>query len=159
MIDKTNDIPLVSSELIEHHGLKWCCIDQLEENIKCHMPVVVNTDISTGPGIHWICIVEIDEVAFIIDPLGPDNFRPYDELMFKQFSEMGLKPVFYNGKFQFKSSTVCGYFSMLIANELIKLKKRKYHYTIEDADKVVNQAFGRTADKGDLETIIEYWGL
>ena len=161
MIDKTNDIPLVSSELIEHHGLKWCCIDQIGEKgrLECRIPIVVNTDLSTGHGIHWICMVEIDDVVFIIDPLGPKNYRLYDDFMFGQFDSMKLKPVFYDGKFQFNNSTVCGYFSMLIANELIKLKKRKYHYTLDDASEIVHSIFGKTADKGDLQTIIEYWEL
>lgn len=159
MVKKTNDIPLVSNELIEHYGLKWCCVDELSKNIQCRVPVVVNTDVSTGPGIHWICMVEIDKNMFIIDPLGHDNYRLYDDMMFKQIREAGLKPVFYSGRFQFKDSTVCGYYSMLIANELKKLKRRNHYYTMQDANELVKGIFGKTADVGDLQTIVDYWGL
>ena len=63
------------------------------DNIKLTFkdPLIVNTDISSGPGIHWIVLYPVKEICYIIDPLGENNFRPYDKIMIDKINEFGLK--------------------------------------------------------------------
>ena len=63
------------------------------DNIKLTFkdPLIVNTDISSGPGIHWIVLYPVKEICYIIDPLGENNFRPYDKIMIDRINEFGNK--------------------------------------------------------------------
>ena len=87
------------------------------DNIKLSYkePLIMNTDISSGPGIHWIVLYPVDKVCYIFDPLGENNFRPYDKIMIEKINEYDLKIKFYPGRIQFKNSNLCGYFSIMIA--------------------------------------------
>ena len=63
------------------------------DNIKLSYkePLIMNTDISSGPGIHWIVLYPVDKVCYIFYPLGENNFRPYDKIMIEKLNDYDLK--------------------------------------------------------------------
>ena len=115
-VNKSTD--LINSEDIKRNNLKWSMVDNIKLSYK--EPLIMNTDISSGPGIHWIVLYPVKEICYIIDPLGENNFRPYDKIMIDKINEFGLKIKFYPGRIQFKNSNLCGYFSIMIAKYLKK---------------------------------------
>ena len=124
------------------------------DNIKLTFkdPLIVNTDISSGPGIHWIVLYPVKEICYIIDPLGENNFRPYDKLMIDQINDFGLKIKFYPGRIQFKNSNLCGYFSIMIAKYLKK-------YEPDNPIHLINELFGLKADNNDIKQLINHFGV
>ena len=123
------------------------------DNIKLTFkdPLIVNTDISSGPGIHWIVLYPVKDICYIIDPLGENNFRPYDKLMIDRIHEFGLKIKFYPGRIQFKNSNLCGYFSIMIAKYLKK-------YEPDNPIHLINELFGLKADNNDIKQLINHFG-
>lgn len=123
------------------------------DNIKLTFkdPLIVNTDISSGPGIHWIVLYPVKEICYIIDPLGENNFRPYDKLMIDRINDYGLKINFYPGRIQFKNSNLCGYFSIMIAKYLKK-------YEPDNPIHLINELFGLKADNNDIRQLIKHFG-
>ena len=124
------------------------------DNIKLYhkVPLIVNTDLSSGPGIHWIVLYPVDNICYIFDPLGENNFRPYDNIMINKIREYGLKFKFYPGRFQFKNSNLCGYFSIMIAKYLKK-------YEPETPFNIINDLFGLTPDNNDIKALINHFGV
>ena len=63
------------------------------DNIKLYHkePLIVNTDLSSGPGIHWIVLYPVDNICYIFDPLGENNYRLYDNIKINKIREYGLK--------------------------------------------------------------------
>ena len=86
-INKSTD--LINSEDIKKNNLKWSMVDNIKLSYK--EPLIMNTDISSGPGIHWIVLYPVDKVCYIFDPLGENNFRPYDKIMIEKLNDYGLK--------------------------------------------------------------------
>lgn len=124
------------------------------DNIKLTFkdPLIVNTDISSGPGIHWIVLYPVKDICYIIDPLGENNFRPYDKIMIDRINEFGLKIKFYPGRIQFKNSNLCGYFSIMIAKYLKK-------YEPDNPIHLINELFGLKADNNDIRQLINHFGV
>lgn len=124
------------------------------DNIKLTFkdPLIVNTDISSGPGIHWIVLYPVKDICYIIDPLGENNFRPYDKIMIDIINDYGLKIKFYPGRIQFKNSNLCGYFSIMIAKYLKK-------YEPDNPIHLINELFGLKADNNDIKQLINHFGV
>lgn len=124
------------------------------DNIKLTFkdPLIVNTDISSGPGIHWIVLYPVKEICYIIDPLGENNFRPYDKILIDRINEFGLKIKFYPGRIQFKNSNLCGYFSIMIAKYLKK-------YEPDNPFNLINELFGLKADNNDIKQLINHFSV
>ena len=124
------------------------------DNIKLTFkdPLIVNTDISSGPGIHWIVLYPVKEICYIIDPLGENNFRPYDNILIDRINDYGLKIKFYPGRSQFKNSNLCGYFSIMIAKYLKK-------YEPDNPIHLINELFGLKADNNDIKQLINHFGI
>ena len=122
------------------------------DNIKLTFkdPLIVNTDISSGPGIHWIVLYPVKEICYIIDPLGENNFRPYDKIMIEKLNSYDLKIKFYPGRIQFKNSNLCGYFSIMIAKYLKK-------YEPDEPFTLINELFGLKADNNDIRQLINHF--
>ena len=147
-INKSTD--LISSEDIKRNNLKWSMVDNIKLSYK--EPLIMNTDISSGPGIHWIVLYPVDKVCYIFDPLGENNFRPYDKIMIDKINEYELKIKFYPGRIQFKNSNLCGYFSIMIAKYLKK-------YEPDEPFKLINELFGLKPDNNDIKQLIKYFGV
>ena len=147
-INKSTD--LINSEDIKKNNLKWSMVDNIKLSYK--EPLIMNTDISSGPGIHWIVLYPVDKVCYIFDPLGENNFRPYDKIMIDKINEYDLKIKFYPGRIQFKNSNLCGYFSIMIA----KYSKK---YEPDEPFKIINELFGLKPDNNDIKQLIKHFGV
>ena len=156
ILNKLNALPLVSSDDIARRRLQWASIDNFAQYLtRANIPCVTNTDISTSEGIHWITLVRVSKTVCIIDPLGPDNERPYDDMMFGAIRDLNCDAHIFPHKFQLASSSSCGYFAMYVA-ELIKSLAKP---TPQSIDNAVERAFGDSADTGDLQRIAAYFHL
>ena len=147
-VNKSTD--LINSEDIKKNNLKWSMVDNIKLSYK--EPLIMNTDISSGPGIHWIVLYPVDKVCYIFDPLGENNFRPYDKIMIDRINDYGLKIKFYPGRIQFKNSNLCGYFSIMIAKYLKK-------YEPDNPIHLINELFGLKADNNDIRQLINHFGV
>ena len=147
-INKSTD--LINSEDIKRNNLKWSMVDNIKLSYK--EPLIMNTDISSGPGIHWIVLYPVDKVCYIFDPLGENNFRPYDKIMIDKINDYDLKIKFYPGRIQFKNSNLCGYFSIMIAKYLKK-------YEPDQPFKLINELFGLKPDNNDIKQLIKHFGV
>ena len=65
-VNKSTD--LINSEDIKRNNLKWSMVDNIKLSYK--EPLIMNTDISSGQGIHWIVF------TFGQQNLPQNNFRP-----------------------------------------------------------------------------------
>ena len=147
-VNKSTD--LINSEDIKRNNLKWSMVDNIKLSYK--EPLIMNTDISSGPGIHWIVLYPVDKVCYIFDPLGENNFRPYDKIMIDKINDYNLKIKFYPGRIQFKNSNLCGYFSIMIAKYLKK-------YEPDQPFKIINELFGLKPDNNDIKQLIKHFGV
>lgn len=147
-VNKSTD--LINSEDIKRNNLKWSMVDNIKLSYK--EPLIMNTDISSGPGIHWIVLYPVDKVCYIFDPLGENNFRPYDKIMIEKLNDYDLKIKFYPGRIQFKNSNLCGYFSIMIAKYLKK-------YEPDEPFKIINELFGLKPDNNDIKQLIKHFGV
>ena len=147
-VNKSTD--LINSEDIKRNNLKWSMVDNIKLTYK--EPLIMNTDISSGTGIHWIVLYPVDKVCYIFDPLGENNFRPYDKIMIDKINDYDLKLKFYPGRIQFKNSNLCGYFSIMIAKYLKK-------YEPDEPFKIINELFGLKPDNNDIKQLIKHFGV
>ena len=147
--------PLVDDRMIQSQGFDFAMADQIGSKLQEGIPLIANTDLSSGQGIHWICIYPKDQYAMIIDPLGSKNFRPNDQIMFEQIEQAGYQPFFWNGKLQTMNSVLCGYFAIYVA----KMIKGANSPSQNDVHDMIDQHFGRTADQEDVKKLISGFGL
>lgn len=83
--------------------------DELVENDRGEGLYIINTDISTGPGKHWVCLFLSDETEYF-DSLG---LAPVEV---KAFLDNRLEPyVFSSQRLQGPNSDVCGDYCILYA--------------------------------------------
>jgi len=124
-------------------------------------PIIVNTDTSNGPGVHWIVALRLPNgEPYVYDPLGPQNNRigsqmiPADVFLNRDFGE---KPHFYPYRSQLKSNSLCGWHAIYVAN-LITEGIQNGLESPQEIDRLIESKFGRTADGGDvrlLETVFD----
>jgi hypothetical protein len=159
MIDNTVQI---NSNDIEQNGLKWCSVDEIGKMLKIGNIFLVNTDLSSGPGIHWLCaccLVDGNQnVLYVVDPLGPENERPNDKVMLDIAHNNNYDVELYPHTIQEKWSVHCGYFSIVVAKLMIWLKKQN-RLTIDDIEKETIKLFGRYADLSDEALLAQLFGL
>jgi hypothetical protein len=100
--------------------------DTLPKKIKKFENGIVNLDISTGPGTHWVCYYNDPDYNFIeyFDPFGEYNYegvRLNDVIIPKtilKYLKSSAKEIRYNSSFlQEPTSTKCGYFCMKYITE------------------------------------------
>lgn len=151
-IDKTD---LISSVDIERNGVPYASVDQIAPKLKLYQPLIVNTDLSSGPGQHWIVAYCVPKTAVIFDSLGAHNFRPNDVVMWKQLKSKGYETTFWRGQSQYDDSVQCGWFSLYTAKILQKHKPK----TVDQAVDVVEHYLGKEADDGDIKKIIKAFGM
>jgi hypothetical protein len=145
---------MISSIDIKKNGIKWASADNFTKILKDREAVIINTDISIGQGIHWIVLYPYENICLIVDSLGKNNNRNNNSLILQTIKENNLKPYIYDGEFQYKDNTLCGWYAIYISN-LINQHKADIRTTI----KMINQIFGRTADDDDIKVLIDAFTL
>jgi hypothetical protein len=91
-------------------------------------------------------------ICYIIDSLGPNNERPYDDIMIETIEDNGLKPKFYPHSFQYLDSSQCGWFSIYVAKLINKNRNANPFKLVEDV-------FGNDADDSDIQKLIDGFGM
>lgn len=67
---------MITSLDIERNGFRWFNIDTIPSALPVGEAVIVNTDRSSGNGVHWMTLVRLNEKTYyLFDPLGPKNER------------------------------------------------------------------------------------
>jgi len=140
---------MISSEDIERNGLTWAMSDNFRLK---RDPVVVNTDITYGAGVHWIVIAPLSDCVYIYDPLGPSNKRatgsglPSDGYIINRLHKQGHQIIkWYPYTSQLKSSSLCGWFSIFVAKILNALGSP----SAAEATAAIHSQFGKRADASD----------
>ena len=143
---------MISSEDLERSKFKWYSVDRIPKIGAT--PFIINTDLQSGPGIHWIAARRYGKKLFIVDSLGPNNYRQNDDVMFSQIRAQGLTPTFYDGKFQQGAkkklgNKACGWYAQVSAT-ILELSP-----TIKEANERLYTLFGRTAGDNDVDTLVD----
>jgi hypothetical protein len=154
-IENKMDYDLINNSDIEQNGLIWASIDNFKNKLKDGLPIIINTDVSTGQGIHWIVLTKIGSNVFIIDSLGRLNKRDNQDILDKTLKELNLTPIYYNGAMQYMDSNLCGYFSIINAYNILKLNE----LSIKNITKMLDDMYGadRIPDEGDIKVILEHF--
>lgn len=117
--------------------------------------IIVNTDVNTGGGIHWITLFKIENILYIYDPLGKSNKRDNQEILNDYAESQQLKIYFYPYETQYKDSSLCGWFSIYVGKVFTQQKPK----TIKECDHIIYTIFGDSADDGDVQKIINAFGI
>jgi len=149
---------MISSADIEENHLQWTMIDKF---VPTRTPIVLNTDTSSGPGIHWIVAFIHQGSGYVFDSLGPHSYRgtsdgqPSDPILRGAFSQVGVKKIhFYPYTSQLESSSLCGWFAIYSASMIRKYLSSYPHASASELDAIIESRFGTSADGGD-ERVLE----
>jgi hypothetical protein len=129
-------------------------VDNFEKYLINNKPFVVNTDVSSGFGIHYIVLCKLDNNCYICDSLGKNNYRPYDNIMLKTIKNNGLNCIWYPFKFQVKTSVKCGWWSIFVCKLIQNLQNKSPQNITENIKKFV----GKTAEISDENVLIKFFG-
>ncbi|GFS92600.1 uncharacterized protein TNCV_1160581 [Trichonephila clavipes] len=94
----------------------WFTIDTLPKKMRKNENGIVNLDILTGDGTHWVCYYNDPKYEFVeyFDPFGEymsDDYELPDEI--EKYLKTSNKHIRYSSNFQQKPSSVkCGYYYM-----------------------------------------------
>ena len=99
---------LVSDKYISKFHIDVISYDEIPQYVKKPSLYVINTDHSSGPGKHWVCIF-VDELKMeYFDSLGDEPVELHD------FLSSQKKPYIYNvRRIQSLTSNVCGAYCIL----------------------------------------------
>lgn len=134
---------LISSNDIIKNGFQWASIDKARSRLKFLTPLIVNTDFSHGPGIHWVLLYQTQESPYCYDPLGSRE----NSTLIRRFIGRDVYICPYTS--QLRDSQLCGYFSLHIAH---KFRDERPH-TNRQCDAIIRREFGPTADLGDVRKL------
>jgi len=150
---------MMSNNDIQKNGYDVEMVDTFEKLLQYDKPFVVNTDVSTGQGIHYICLYKYDENnVFIIDSLGPHNFRPYDKIMFDILRKNHLNFSFYPYKFQTNKSIKCGWWAIWCCHLIDILLKHYDNINPQIITENVVKFVGKTAENYDEFVLAKSFG-
>lgn len=140
--------------------MKWCNSNTIDKCLGTNKPFILNTDVSDGPGIHFITCFEYQpNQLFIIDSLGPKNYRENDNIMFNILDENNYDVKFYQYKFQQKLSNVCGFWAVWCCKIIEQLQDEYENVTPQLITKTLVKMVGKTANKKDVLQLINAFGL
>jgi len=117
--------------------------DKLPKKIQINQFCIVNTDISTGTGIHWYIVLRYSKrILEVFDSLGIDQGRK--EFLQKNFELGGIKEIVFNTtRFQRNDSDTCGKFVLyFVINRLYNLD-HSFHDLLEE---LFNQNLDKNED-------------
>jgi hypothetical protein len=147
---------MISSRDIEANGFEWSYANTIP-SLRIGKPIIVNTDLDGGPGIHWITLVKLaNGVTYIYDPLGARNQRvSSDGTRTTDTITKGKRVAYYPYASQRASTTRCGWFALYVANLIRKLHRGNRTSTPSaiDITNMIKEHFGRSADKKDEEVL------
>jgi hypothetical protein len=132
-------------------------VDNISKELYDGNILIVNTDVSIGGqgGIHYITLFLKNKTCYIVDSLGKDNYRPYDDIMFKQIREKGFRIKFYNGAFQLQDDVNCGKFAIDVCNLINENKKKSF----SEIDEIIKNKFGGKPSVKGIKEIIKDFGI
>jgi len=142
---------MITGQDIYDNGFDYGVADDFVDKLVEDEPLIVNTDISSGPGIHWVVMILKEGMVYIIDSLGPNNYRPYGKMMLQKIVDRGYDYSFYKFRFQ-KNDSLCGWFSIYLSYLYNKEKP------IDPYEMTYNE-FGKSADNQDIMHLIRQFGL
>jgi len=96
--------------------------DRVPKNIKQNHFAIVNTDVSSGSGLHWFCVFRYSSTILeVFDSLGIDDVKK--NVLQKSFQIRGIHEIEFNlTQFQSNDSDSCGKFVLyFIVNRLHNL--------------------------------------
>ena len=150
---------MISSRDIEANGFEWSYANTIP-SLRIGKPIIVNTDLDGGPGIHWITLVKLaNGVTYIYDPLGARNQRvSSDGTRTTDTITKGKRVVFYPYASQRASTTRCGWFALYVANLIRKFMRANPVSAMRklsaiDITNMIKERFGKSADKKDEEVL------
>lgn len=111
----------ITSSDLEKNNVPWAMIDDISKPLaQGEFAIVANTARADEPGIHWICIARLSgPVAYIYDPLGPDNERPHDDVMLAELERAGARRIaWFPSRTQAATSHHCGWLAMAVCKLL-----------------------------------------
>ncbi|KAF8791287.1 hypothetical protein HNY73_006175 [Argiope bruennichi] len=94
-------------------------LDRLPKKMRQFENGIINLDIATGPGTHWVCYYNDPNNSFVeyFDPFGEYVYKILPNVK-KYLQSSGKKEIGYNSNFlQQPSSVKCGYFCMKYISE------------------------------------------
>jgi hypothetical protein len=129
----------ISNVDIENNNIKWASVDTIDTIIKPYTCAICNTDLSANGGKHWFSIITInDNTVYIIDPLGKNNKRSYDNIMYETLKKAGIDNILWcDTKVQMRTSYHCGWFSVYICKYILEPLIKMYY------DKLTPQIISR----------------
>lgn len=149
---------MISSINIENNDIAWCNVDTvqillLDKNVNCF---ILNTDMSTGEGIHWLTCKKIPpNIIYIYDSLGKNNYRKYDDIMIEKIKKCNYKTYIYDNQSQYISSNWCGWYAILCVKYLEPCK------SIQECNQTINYLFDNDKQPTlkDEYTVLSHFGL
>lgn len=122
-------------------------IDNLPKKIYDKHFIIVNTDISEGPGKHWFTLVRLKNTIEYFDSLGVDKQK--QDFICSHFNITGISYVALNKtQLQPLTSSLCGEYVLFYLFE-------RYHNLDLDFDELLNQIFSENFMQND-ETVIKF---
>lgn len=108
--------------------------DNLPKKIKKNCFIICNTDVSTGPGKHWYCIVKLSSTILqCFDSLGIDNTKK--NFIVSNLKQKGIEQIKFNvTQVQSSESDTCGLFVLYF---LIQ----RYHNKDLSFNELMNEIF------------------
>jgi hypothetical protein len=114
-------------------------------------PLIVNTDNTGGPGVHWVVMVKMRDEdhpgVYLYDPLGRNNKRVTSD---GKPSKLKFDWVQWPAS-QLASTDHCGYFAIYVADLIRQVKPR----IPEELGVQLDDAFGTGPDWGDARVAIQ----
>ena len=99
---------------------------------------IVNLDVKTLPGSHWIAIYFSDNIAYYFDSYGLPPRNRY----IRRFMKKNSKAIKYNNIwFQNDFSTTCGYFSLYFLHQCVRDLRKKSLRKLHSRNKKYNELF------------------
>ncbi|MBM3938634.1 MAG: hypothetical protein FJ333_08300 [Sphingomonadales bacterium] len=121
--------------------------DTIPKHFKNRNFIIVNTDISSGPGKHWFCIVKNNGMIECFDSLGVTTAK--QSFLRNHFAIRGITHVTFNvTPVQPLDSTLCGQFVLYFLFE-------RYHNLDMTFDDLLNDIFTLDLERNNTQ-IIEF---
>jgi uncharacterized protein YneF (UPF0154 family) len=133
-------------------GFKWYSANTIPKDLKVGQPIIVNTDLKSGFGVHWITMIKLDpKNKYVYDPLGKNNPRISGQGQLVDSLLLDKSTHLYPYESEMRSSKDCGYFAIFVARLMKKAFARNPSVTSDQIDALIQKKFGKTADKGDVK--------
>lgn len=118
-----------------------CSADTIPKKLKHKECLIINTDLSTGPGIHWYCVVRIHDVLECFDSLSVSSEKK--TFIQSNFNYKGVKYIIYNStQLQPLESSLCGQYCLFYLHE-------RYHNLDVDFSTLINEALSENVTTND----------